>query len=162
MTQEIPTNQPATSMRRAHAIARIDKPSRETFRQTDFHSIGFVGSFEAVPTYRADGETYTLISPWLGSDWEGKAWANLDRSSPLCALGLLCRLWFDSKDEAKRLMAELPAFFGSMRAINLRGDWYGLPADVDLVALQLDLMDAATRRGLHVFDDETALNRLRG
>lgn len=55
---------------------------------------------------------------------------------------------------------ELPAFFAH-RAIKLRGDWYGLPADVDMLALQIDLIDFASACGLHVRDDEAVLRELR-
>jgi hypothetical protein len=148
------------SARRAYNPPRLAKPEAEALTEKTWHSISIVGAFDTVSQRAGDVPGVLPVAPWLGSDWPGKIAVIVDRASPTAAQGIHFRLWCETKSDAKRLLVELPAFFAN-KATKLRGDWYGLPPDVDMLTLQLELMEFAEQRNLTVFDDEAALQMLR-
>ena len=43
----------------------------------------------------------------------------------------------------------------------MRGDWFALPADVDIISLLIDLIEFAASRAMIAFDDVDAQAKLR-
>ncbi len=146
--------------RRAYNPSRLTKPEADAFARKNWHCMSLVGALDSMPQKNGDAHGVMPVAPWLSSDWQGKVAATVDRASPIAAQGIHFRLWCESKADAKRLLIELLAFFAD-KATKLRGDWYGLPHDVDMLTLQLELMEFAEQRNLTVFDDETAIKVLR-
>jgi len=87
----------------APAIVAYSKPDAAFVRQLGFVALSLYGSVEPVP--RALGDTVGVrpILPVISSRLNNPVEANLDRYSPTFYPGLLARIWFANKDDAKRL-----------------------------------------------------------
>ena len=158
MTQ---TSSTKLTVRKPFEPASLPKTEVATLAGAGFTSITFIGTLVHIPHKSSLSDRILPIMPSVTSDWNPKTAAQADRLSPLFPVGLLFRVWCETKADAKRLLNELPAFLHDKGAIKLRGEWWGFATDIDCELLQLELQETAAMRGITVLDDDDVLKRIR-
>ena len=153
------TTQTKQTLRRPHLPATFTKAEAERFKARGWCNVSFVGPLDAVAKGLGDMEGIAPIMPQASADSPDKVTSAFDKASPTGAQGMLFRLWFETKADAKRFLVELPAFFAT-NATKMRGGWYGLNLDVDLLTLQIEMLEFAKTKGLSAFDDDDAIKLL--
>lgn len=139
---------------------RLNDDEKTKLKESGYCALTLSGPTERVPRKVGEQTSIRPILPSLGTSWNDVTTSVMDRYSPVHRQISHMRMWFESRDAAKRFATELPVFLAP-RGRPLRGDWFNLDPDIDLDLLQIELEDHAKSLGLSTFTDEEVLSRIR-
>jgi hypothetical protein len=140
-------------------INKMPRQLKASFKELGMNNLFIVGASQSVP----NGFDYPFgvrpILAGISASWTDKDGPIADAYSPLDPKVLYFRVWLESQQDAKRLLMEFPRLMAKL-GTSLRGNWYDLNRDVDLVQLRKELCDFAQDCGLKTYTDEKVIEMI--
>ena len=137
-------------------IPKLTEAEAESLKEIRPYAITMGGPLDPIPGELGDDIGTRPVRIGTSGNWADSVTAQLDSGSPVFRQELLGRVWLQSREDAKRLLVELPRFLATVSK-NTRGDWHALNSDVDLVEFMIGLEHFAASLGLKTMDDEAVL-----
>lgn len=142
--------------------ADFTEEKRLAFRQIGPACVCVIGGNRPEPRHMGDNRGGWPVRLMVQRIWDDAPAHAADRESPWVARRLLLRLWTESREEAGRLERVIRAYLVDRAEEDGRHAWLDLGPDVDLARLGEEIQHAATRAGLHAWDDAGMSQHLDG
>jgi hypothetical protein len=134
-------------------MAQSAEKKGDIAKEMGLHALVIIGSAAPVPLFLGDAVGAWVLTISLSGAWNDTRTSTFDKACPAVPMCRWSRIWLGSRDEARRLMIEVPRTLGPLTT-RLRADWLKRNPDVTIADIEDVIINQAEAMSLQVYTDD--------